>query len=321
MRKLVFLSFTLLLGSIMFMLASCLNENTLQTDKELVLNSKEYFENNASELSLPQFYSNTKSNVDLGENIFPMWDDAITTTADGTSIVEVPLGPIGSVVATMTTVHDSHAHHQKATYSSFLVMEYANNNETPQMYISTLIEQGNKATISYTMSRTEFNGFIVKSNLNGEVLNVEHYINGKSNVMQPKVWNINEIPEGYTFYGFKTARLDQSIATRGCPGAGWEMQCLYCDRYFTYDGGFKEQDFVCKYCFDEYFGSLICADCEKPYAECTCQEYCMDCGLSVEKCSCFDDNSHEEEKENPKEGYCWICKNEKEECTCPPVIP
>ncbi len=313
MRKLVFLSFTLLLGSIMFMLASCLNENTLQTDKELVLNSKEYFGNNASDLSLPQFYSNTKSNVDLGENIFPMWDDAITTTADGTTIVEIPLGPTGSFLATMVTVHDSHAHNHKATYSSFLVMEYANNSVIPQMYVATLIEQGSNATIRYTMSRTEFNGFIIKSKLDGEVLNVEHYLNGKGNTMQLAVTNINEVPTGYTFYGFKAAQLVETTATRSCPGSGWTFHCLYCGKLFEYGGGYEADDYLCEECFNQYFGTTICSECGEQYIDCKCRPVCNECGFFESSCIC-DPTNTEDDKNNPGEGICTDCGLPREEC-------
>jgi len=294
----------ILLSSI---LVSCLKEKWIGVEQYTLAQAKEYFESHASDLSIPISGTATKANILDSYNIIPQWQMAKQKSTDSSVIYEIPLISSNRLVGALLNVRDSVKSAKVANFAISLVIEKLNNINLPVSYVSSILISNKNVKPEYIGNRDKYNGFVVKSQLDGTVIDVKFYTDGLAQNANLHSIDINNIPKGYIFYGFA---IHSVLGTKGGDSYesgekfnwdGWII-CSSCGYIYHTD---NVLDNTCTFCGDGHHnGLLACDKCGRLYENCVCDlndddNKCGVCGRLANLCTC--------EKDGDKGEVCQYC--------------
>lgn len=308
----------LLLISLSLHIVSCEN---ISTTEDITSKARLYFEENATNLVLPDLSGNPLSKSEqldeIFNNVYISWDKAKTVSTDSSIVTEAPIVSLEKTLVTLNESHGEHIHAHKAICSSYLVIE--DMNFCVKMNIVTIIEKGTSHNIRYSSNKENFNGFIFISDLDGNIIETNSYIDGNKYIVNTKLYCKDEINTNSKFIGFSTAKLvlaksddEEAEAWHGY------VICSKCGYVYEADILLNRG---CKFCGEEiYNGYEACPKCQKPLMDCTCfegpydgsdnnekeeeDECCEYCGEPVDSCT-----GHSPQT-------CSVCKMPIDVCKC-----
>ena len=256
--------------------------------------ARAYFENNATNLTMPLLLmpASTKNEDIFAEgNLVPVWKDCAVAETDRFSIFEVPIARDFAMEAAM--FHHGNGIHSFVTENvkvcSSLVIRKNRTTGTADFFVVTTIgfltAQGNRDDNpwKYMGDRANFNGYMIISNVEGEVLEAFYYRGGNRYFIS-LTNHVHGGSAGIDLFGF-TVRRTAPITK----GGGW------------YDPGESQE---------------LCPHCKRPLIDyiCDCPGwldntvvtgeyiYCDGCGMLKGKCICGDNS-------------CPVCGKEPCECS------
>lgn len=185
-----------------FILVSCLKDIGVNAEQYSLSQAKEYFEANATDLSVPIFGTTTKSCILNSNNIIPQWEMAKLENTDSSVIYEIPLIFSNRLIGTLLNVQDSVKSARIATFAISLIIEKLNNEDIPATFISSILISNKKVKPEYIGNRDKYNGFAIKSQLDGNIIDIKFYKDGLSQKAMLLSIDIDNIPKGYMFHGF-----------------------------------------------------------------------------------------------------------------------
>ncbi len=292
-------------------ISSC---DSLNTTEDACSKAKLYFEENATNLVLPNISGTpvTKFNQfdEINNNAYILWSNAQYTKTDSSFITEVPIVSLDRTLVTLNESHGGHMHTHKAICSNYLIIEEFGNRV--KMNIATIIEKGTNHYIKYSSNKSNFSGFIFRSDLDGNILETHSYINGSKYKVNTKQYRKNELQNNSKFIGFSTAKLTLTKSNDE------ESETWYGHVICSICGFVYEADLLlnrgCKFCGEEvYNGYEACPKCQKPIIDCSCYEGPYE-----------DEWNREDEYEGEQDGSrCEYCNKPIDSCmghsaqTCP----
>lgn len=292
----------------LFILVSCLKDIGANTEQYSLSQAKVFFETTATDLSVPILNTATKSVILKSDNIIPQWEKAKQKNTDSSVIYEIPLNSSNRLVGTLLNVRDSVKSARIANFAISLIIEKLNNTDIPVAFVSSILISNKNVKPEYIGNRDKYNGFVIKSQLDGNIIDINFHTNGLLQKARLHPIDINNIPKGYMFYSFAIRSI---MGTKGgdpyMPGEedyhwkGWST-CSSCG--YTYPTNDILEN-TCPLCGDDHYnGLLACDKCGKLYENCVCHiddddKKCDVCGRLVELCTC--------EKESEKGEVCQYC--------------
>ena len=256
--------------------------------------ARAYFENNATNLTMPLLLmpASTKNEDIFAEgNLVPVWKDCAVAETDRFSIFEVPIARDFAMEAAM--FHHGNGIHSFVTENvkvcSSLVIRKNRTTGTADFFVVTTIgfltAQGNRDDNpwKYMGDRANFNGYMIVSDVEGEVLEAFYYRGGNRYFIS-LTNHVHGGSAGTDLFGFTVRRTAPTTK-----GGGW------------YDPGESQE---------------LCPHCKRPLIDyiCDCPGwldntvvtgeyiYCDGCGMLKGKCICRDNS-------------CPVCGKEPCECS------
>ena len=255
--------------------------------------ARSYFKGNATDLSMPQLMMPPETKTDdilSGGNLVPVWDRFITAENDRFTTFEIPLSRDFAMRAAMFYPQDGK--HKFVTENvrvqSNLVIRKSKKSGNFNYFVSTVI--GSSAVPAekdnnpwrYLGSRKGFNGYVIISNVEGDILETFYYRNGNrffitlKNQAQRDSLCTNR-------FGFIVGR--SMPLTKGGSYETGESQslCIFCNKplvdYECDCPGWQNSNPV--------MGEYVCCDkCGMLKGHCVCGNYpCPLCGKEPCECS------------------------------------
>ena len=265
--------------------------------------ARSYFEGNATDLSMPQLMMPPETKTDdilSGGNLVPVWDRFITAENDRFTTFEIPLSRDFAMRAAMFYPQDGK--HKFVTENvrvqSNLVIRKSKKSGNFNYFVSTVI--GSSAVPAekdnnpwrYLGSRKGFNGYVIISNVEGDILETFYYRNGNRFFITLKnqaqrdslctnrfgfiVGRSMPLTKGGSYETGESQSLcifcNKPLVDYECDCPGWQNskpvmgEYVYCDKC-----GMLKGHCVC--------GNYPCPLCGKEPCECSGQEYnCEYCG-------------------------------------------
>lgn len=281
-----------------FLLSSC--QGDLFSSKSAIEDAEAFFNASAPTLSLPVFGEGTKAN---GEETlaYPEWKQAMSFE-DG-KVLEIPLrGPV-SIVGEIVNYKGGKLMGCKSATRTSLVMDYRKG-DIPEMFVVTILEKGKKPKYHYIGDKTEMNGFMIISELDGSIRSRYAYKYGKEyemageQAMNNHVQAENAVGIEYLGYACRYA-----VATKGdhYPGeyGGCEYDIIYSECpfcHYTFEVIlhinepllYQRELFTCPACGLYIYDYLaLCPFCDQRLCDCTCNpdDFCPRCGLDKNMCN------------------------------------
>lgn len=312
LKNIAFLSITLFT----FILVSCLKDIGVNAEQYSLSQAKDFFETTATDLSVPILKTATKSDILNSDNIIPQWEKAKQKITDSSVIYEIPLSSSNQLIGTLLNVRDSVKYARIANFAISLIIEKLNNADIPTAFISSILISNKNVKPKYIGNRDKYNGFVIKSLLGGNIIDISFYTDGLLQKARFHPIDINNIPKGYMFYSFAIRSI---MGTKGgdpyIPGEddshwkGWSI-CSSCGYRYPTDNILVN---ACPFCGDEHHnGLLACDKCGKLYEDCVCHlnnddKTCDVCGRLIDLCTC--------EKESEKGEICEYCNRALSLCS------
>ena len=303
---------------IIFLLSESCYDNRLDLGNKAVTpfipfgigDARQYFENNASDLSPLSFVepAATKSTVRFVTDLHPKWDKAMLSGHSGVSLIEVPL--ISSTMACVreyTVRRDFLVGCRETVSVRRLVIAKRSDGEV-DMFVITIVP--NVSSTQSEMFRMmddfrylgggTFSGRVYCSTLEGRFVKAFGYTDGKLNGTLPtRVWKSSDAvdsPEVYSRVIFSEKSgagvgMFSSVEGGGADGGIDYGKCPH-----GYTKGF------CPHGCDAEIGGVdivVCPDCRRQDG-CICLK-CFYCSNKEKNCTCT---------------RCVVCHNKLQECTC-----
>lgn len=287
--------------SIMVLFAvSCQKEdNFLQNST--IEKATDFVEQNFSMVALP-FYPEIFTKSVENNTITFLWDEAILTDTGGVEFVEVPLGGPRKLKSVYITSKSGNIVYSKAATKSYLVLEYREGSQVPEVYVETYIQKGRKCRMNKAYDFTKARGFAIVSDLDGNILSQKAFVNGNMIEIEDKVEGSCQCGENLfpncDFVGFRACPVIL-VATKtrtGCPIYEY-LTCPDCGAAYT--GNIQDMELACPYCGYKYYSQYveICPTCGGIRGACSCPNpagSCAPCGRNAQNCDtgCGKDGGH-----------------------------
>ena len=151
--------------------------------------ARAYFEENATDLSMPQLLISPETKTDdifLGGNLVPAWDKFISAENDRFTTLEIPLSRDFAMRAAIFYPQDGKHRFvsENVRVQSDLVIRKSKKSGNFNYFVATIIgssapsAERNNNPWTYLGSRKCFNGYVIISNVEGEILETFYYRNG-----------------------------------------------------------------------------------------------------------------------------------------------
>lgn len=186
----------------LFILVSCLKDIGANTEQYSLSQAKVFFETTATDLSVPILNTATKSVILKSDNIIPQWEKAKQKNTDSSVIYEILLNSSNRLVGTLLNVRDSVKSARIANFAISLIIEKLNNTDIPVAFVSSILISNKNVKPEYIGNRDKYNGFVIKSQLDGNIIDINFHTNGLLQKARLHPIDINNIPKGYMFYSF-----------------------------------------------------------------------------------------------------------------------
>lgn len=260
--------------------------------QKTLVEARGYFESHATNLMLPGGGPLFTKSIPEIQNIYPDWSKASVYENNGGNVVEVPLSGACKIVAVLFGGNAKDSVMYKTSVVSKLIMDYSQDSSIPTISVRTIIQKRKRGMNSSILDARNFDGFVIQSNINGEILNITAYCNGlvydatNSFSKKREVYNKKESSRYFGFrLGYAVPSKSDSSVSSGCSIYAW-IVCPVCHRYYYTDIDYPDP---CPECQEkESVVIYYCSNCGNELSECKCETelpICKECNMPEEKCA------------------------------------